>query len=96
MAYIARKPIGSAHNSLTSNYQFASYSTDASEERHYSVSEIADLWSLSEKTVRRLFEGQAGVIQFGSQETLHKRGYRTLRVPESVLHRVHRTLSKAS
>jgi AraC-like DNA-binding protein len=58
-------------------------------ERHYSVSEIAELWSLSEKTVRRMFEDEEGVLQWGIPETRRKRGYITLRIPESVLHRVH-------
>lgn len=58
-------------------------------ERHYSVTEIAKMWALSEKTVRRMFEDEEGVLQWGSPETRRKRGYITLRIPESVLHRVH-------
>ena len=59
-------------------------------ERHYSVADIAKMWALSEKTVRRMFEGEEGVLQWGSPETRRKRGYITLRIPESVLLRVHR------
>jgi hypothetical protein len=59
-------------------------------ERHYSVAEISEMWALSEKTVRRMFEGEDGVLQWGSPETRRKRGYITLRIPESVLLRVHR------
>ena len=59
-------------------------------ERHYSVAEVAKMWALSEKTVRRMFEDEDGVLNWGSPETRRKRGYRTLRIPESVLHRVHR------
>ncbi len=69
---------------------------DLANEKHYSVIEIAKLWALSEKTVRRIFEMEPGVIQWGAGETLHKRVYRTLRVPETVLHRVHRRLRRAS
>ncbi len=58
-------------------------------ERHYSVPEIAGLWGISEKTVRRLFEGEDGVLRWGSSETTRKRGYQNLRIPESVLIRVH-------
>jgi hypothetical protein len=65
-------------------------------EKHYSVIEIAKLWALSEKTVRRIFEREPGVIRWSREEKLHKRGYHTLRVPETVLHRVHRKLRKAS
>ncbi len=69
---------------------------DLANEKHYSVIEIAKLWALSEKTVRRIFEREPGVIHWSTEERLHKRGYRTLRVPETVLHRVHRKLRRAS
>jgi MarR-like DNA-binding transcriptional regulator SgrR of sgrS sRNA len=59
-------------------------------ERHYSVAEIAEMWALSEKTVRRMFEEEDGVLQWGTPETRRKRSYITLRIPESVLVRVHR------
>jgi hypothetical protein len=65
---------------------------DPGVERHYSVGELARLWSLSEKTIRRIFENEPGVLQWGSQETRFKRGYTTLRIPESVMLRVHRRL----
>ena len=57
-------------------------------ERHYSVAEIAEMWGLSEKTVRRMFEEEDGVLQWSTPETRRKRGYITLRIPESVLLRV--------
>jgi len=38
-------------------------------ERHYSVPEVANLWGISEKTVRRLFDGEDGVLKWGSGET---------------------------
>ena len=69
---------------------------DLASEKHYSITEISKLWTLSEKTVRRIFEREPGVISWGSEETRHKRGYRTLRVPESVFIRVHRKLRRAS
>jgi len=58
-------------------------------ERHYSVPQVAALWHVSEKTVRRLFEGEEGVLRWGTSETMRKRGYQNLRIPESVLIRVH-------
>lgn len=64
-------------------------------ERHYSVPEIAELWSMSEKSVRRLFAGEGGVLEWGATETLRKRGYRNLRIPESVLIRVHQRRRRA-
>ena len=62
-------------------------------ERHYSVPEVAEMWAMSQKTVRRLFENEGGVFRWGSEEVLtrnrRKRGYCNLRIPESVLIRVH-------
>lgn len=69
---------------------------DLASEKHYSIIEISKLWALSQKTVRKIFENEPGVIQWGAEETRHKRGYRTLRVPETVLLRVHRKLRHAS
>ena len=58
-------------------------------ERHYSVPEVAELWGVSEKTVRRLFDGEGGILRWGNGETIKKRGYYNLRIPQSVLIRVH-------
>lgn len=69
--------------------------TDLALERHYSVGEIVKLWGLSAKTVRRIFADEPDVILWGHEEERFKRAYRTLRVPESVLQRVHRRIRKA-
>jgi len=61
-------------------------------ERHYSVADLAMLWNLSEKTIRRMFENEPGVLQWGNLESRFKRAYTTLRIPESVALRVHRRL----
>ena len=63
-------------------------------ERHYAVSEIAELWNLSSDAVRKLFQDEPGVLVLGGQAEPHKRRYTTLRVPESVLQRVHRRMTK--
>jgi hypothetical protein len=62
-------------------------------EKHYAVAEIAALWSLSSDAVRKLFEDESGVLVLGGQGSPHKRRYTTLRVPESVLQRVHRRMT---
>jgi transcriptional regulator GlxA family with amidase domain len=64
-------------------------------ERHHSVLEIAELWAMSEKSVRRLFAGEHGVLEWGTHESARKRGYLNLRIPESVLIRVHQRRQRA-
>ena len=63
-------------------------------ETHYSVSEVAKLWHLSEDTIRRIFRDVPGVLKLGAPERLRKRGYVLLRIPESVLQAVHAALRK--
>jgi hypothetical protein len=65
---------------------------DVGVERHYSVAELARLWGLSARTIRRMFENEPGVLQWGNSETRFKRSYVTLRIPETVVLRVHRQL----
>ncbi|MFB3777140.1 MAG: hypothetical protein ACE141_05990 [Bryobacteraceae bacterium] len=60
-------------------------------ERHLSVKELAEAWSLDESTIRRLFQDQPGVLKIGkSGRRDGKRDYTTYRIPESVARRVHR------
>jgi hypothetical protein len=59
-------------------------------ERHYTVAEIAEMWNLSKDAVRRVFQNEPGVLVLGSRSRGRKRRYATLRVPLSVLERVHR------
>jgi len=49
---------------------------DPAFERHYSVAELVELWGLSEKTVRRIFWGEPGVLEWGHDEERFK--YRDL------------------
>jgi transcriptional regulator GlxA family with amidase domain len=69
---------------------------DKAVERHYSAEEIGRLWRLSPRTVRRMFEQEPGILVFGNTGTMKRRRYLTIRIPESVLVRVHRRLRKAS
>jgi hypothetical protein len=62
-------------------------------ERHYAVTEIAEMWNLSVDKVRELFGEEPGVLVIGEQDRRHKRRYVTLRIPQSVVERVHLRLS---
>jgi hypothetical protein len=71
-------------------------SPDKAMEKHYSLEQIGELWGLSTKTVRKMFENEPGIIVFGNTGSIKKRRYLTFRIPESVLLRVHRRLRRAS
>jgi hypothetical protein len=58
-------------------------------ERHWSIQEIATIWGLSTQTVTKYFAEEPGVLKHGNPPTRKRRTYTTLRVPESVLIRVH-------
>jgi hypothetical protein len=61
-------------------------------ERHYTVGQIAELWDLSPDVIRKLFEREPGVLVIGGQGSRSKRRYTILRLPQSVVERVHRRL----
>lgn len=61
-------------------------------EKHYSVHEIAELWNLSDETIRRHFRDEPGVVTLGLKYSHKKRSYVVLRIPESVAIRVHERL----
>ena len=63
-------------------------------EKHYSVIEIARMWSLSERTIRRIFDGEEGVVNWGHASIRRRRAYQTLRIPESVMQRVYQRIRK--
>jgi hypothetical protein len=62
-------------------------------EQHFDVPEVARLWNLSQDVVRTIFKSEPGVLAIVRPATAKKRGYSTLRIPESVLQRVHRRMS---
>jgi hypothetical protein len=62
-------------------------------ESHFSVKEIAKTWGLSENSVRDLFKDEPGVVRIQRPKSRYKRSYTTLRIPRSVIERVHRRMS---
>lgn len=65
------------------------YSADGVLEPHYSVQEIADSWGLCENAVRDIFRNEPGVVRIHRPKSRTKRAYTTLRIPLSVVERVH-------
>jgi hypothetical protein len=63
------------------------------EEKHYSPSELAKMWGLGDDTIREIFKNEPGVLSYGNAGTRTRRRYITMRIPESVVIRVHNRLS---
>jgi hypothetical protein len=63
-------------------------------EKHYSVQEIANLWDLSDKCVRRMFKHQDGVLRVSNPRTPNPKARVTLRVPQSVMKKIHEQQTK--
>jgi hypothetical protein len=61
-------------------------------EKHYRVNELAGLWGLSAKIIRRMFANEPGVIRIANHGT-GKYKCMVLSIPESVVVRVHESLS---
>jgi uncharacterized protein YjcR len=58
-------------------------------EQHYRPKELAELWGFSVDTIRSWFESEPGILVEERPETLHKRGYKSMRIPTSVARRVY-------
>jgi hypothetical protein len=65
-------------------------------EQHYTVAELAARWALSQKSVRRLFSGEDGVVRLGkpSRRSGRKltRRYYTMTIPASTAAKVYSRL----
>jgi hypothetical protein len=59
----------------------------------YTVAEVSALTGFSERTVIRMFEQEKGVLIVERPESLHKRRYRSIRIPHAVYERVVRRIS---
>lgn len=67
--------------------------TALADEPVYTLRQVGKMLQVSDKTALKLFENATGTIVIESPETMHKRRYRTFRVPRHVYERVVRSLS---
>lgn len=65
-------------------------------ETHYTVQDVAKLWKMSADLAREIFRDVPGVLRVTRPETRKKRRYDTLRIPQSVLDRVHLERTKVN
>lgn len=54
----------------------------------FTVAEVAKMTGFSKQTITRVFEKEPGVFMLDRPETMHKRRYRSLRIPREVFERV--------
>ena len=58
-------------------------------EQHFTPDELAEEWHISANTVRRLAEEFGGIIEIDRPEEMHKRRYKTIRIPESTVEKIY-------
>jgi predicted transcriptional regulator len=57
------------------------------------VAEVAELTGWSRQTVTRMYENETGVLILKRGETMHKRSYRSIRIPRAIYERVVRKVT---
>ena len=75
-----------AVSDMTNPRAFAKLST--AHEQHYTPETLAELWGTSERSIRRTFDGEPGVLRLGKRGALR----RAMRIPKSVAERMHRQM----
>jgi hypothetical protein len=68
-------------------------------EKHYSASELAAIWGVSDDTIRRAFGDLPGVLKICHPRLLGRRTTKprvTLRIPASLVDRMHQQWSAAA
>ena len=63
-------------------------------ERHYAPGEVAEIWQFNVEMIRRLFQNEPGVVVIQAPVKKGRRPYKTIRIPQSVLERVHKRLQR--
>jgi transcriptional regulator GlxA family with amidase domain len=50
----------------------------------YTLDDVAALTGFSRRTITRMFESERGVLVLARPESMHKRRYRSIRIPRAV------------
>jgi transcriptional regulator GlxA family with amidase domain len=58
------------------------------ENQAYTLAEVAAMTGFSRQTITRMFESEPGVLVIAHAESIHKRSYRSIRIPRAVYERV--------
>jgi hypothetical protein len=65
-------------------------------EKHYRIKELKPITGLSERSLRRLFADEPGIVVLPHEICRRKRKYETVLIPESVVKRVLNGLKRAA
>ena len=90
----AKSPRRASRSSAFDDIELVQPSGILALEPHYAPGELAELWGMSGKLIRSIFLDEAGVLKIDRPEQRNKRGYCSLRIPQSTAIRVHRRLSR--
>jgi hypothetical protein len=84
-----KKPIQNASQLVPALEERYMPPNDSFAEKHYRVSDLAELWGLGRETVRKLVKDDPGVIKVRQGR---KKAHTTYSVPESAAKRIHTRL----
>jgi hypothetical protein len=59
------------------------------QEKHYTPAELAKTWHVDPDTVRDWAKAMGGCLVIDRPEQLHKRGYKSIRIPESTAAKIY-------
>ncbi len=86
---LGKKPIQNTRQAAFALEQRYLAANDSFAEKHYRVSDLAELWGLGRETVRKLVKDDPGVIKIRMGR---KRAHTVYSVPESAVRRIHTRL----
>ena len=65
-------------------------------EKHYRIKELKPIIGLSDRSLRRLFDNEPGVVVLPHETCRNKRKYETMLIPESIVRRVLSRLTRVA
>ncbi|MGA8502317.1 MAG: hypothetical protein WBE55_11885 [Candidatus Sulfotelmatobacter sp.] len=86
---LGKKPIQNTSQAALALERRYLAANDSFAEKHYRVSDLAELWGLGRETVRKLVKDDPGVIKIRMGR---KRAHTVYSVPESAVRRIHTRL----
>jgi hypothetical protein len=86
---LGKKPVQNTTQAALASERYYSQPDSSFAEKHYRVSDLAELWGLGRETVRKLVKDEPGVIKIRQGR---KKSHTTYSIPESAARRIHTRL----